>query len=57
MVRQKIASSYSEKFLEPERPQTLSDNRLETAIFDILNGKLDKDISDSVYDNFKSEKD
>lgn len=55
MVRQKIASSYSEKFLEPERPQTLSDNRLETAIFDILNGKLDKDISDSVYDNFKSE--
>ncbi len=55
MARQKIAPYYSDEFLEVERPQTLSDNKLESTIFDILNGNLDRDITDSVYENFKYE--
>lgn len=55
MARQKIAPSYSEEFLEIDRPQTLSDNKLEFEIANILKGNLDKDISNSVYDNFKLE--
>lgn len=55
MVKYKIALRYSAEFLEIERPQPLSDNKLEMVIGEILNGKLDRNISDTVYDNFKSE--
>ena len=55
MDKIKIAPSYSDQYLEIERPSPLADNRIEQAQLDVLNGKLDKDVSDSVYDNFKIE--
>jgi hypothetical protein len=54
-MRTKIASSYSEEYLEVERPQPLVDNHIEQLIQDVLAGKLDKDITDSVFTNFKKE--
>jgi hypothetical protein len=55
MERVKIASSYEEKWLQIERPSPLSDNKIESIINDVLSGKLDNDISDTVYENFKKE--
>lgn len=55
MIRNKIAARYSSDFLEIDRPQTLSDRKIESLIQEILNGSLDKDITDTVYDNFKNE--
>lgn len=55
MERFKIAPIYSADFLEIERPSPLSDNKIETLIHSVINGEFDKDISDSVYDNFKRE--
>jgi hypothetical protein len=55
MTRNKIAPQYSSEFLEIDRPQTLSDQKIELLIREILSGSLDKDITDSVYDNFKKE--
>lgn len=55
MIRNKIAPEYSSDFLEIDRPQTLSDRKIESLIAEVLNGHLDKDISDTVYDNFKQE--
>ena len=51
----KIAPEYDPKYLEVDRPQPLVDNQIETMIQDVLSGKLDKDITDSVYTNFKKE--
>lgn len=53
MIR--IAPEYSSQYLEIERPSPLTDNRIESLIGDVLNGNIDKDISDLVYDRFKSE--
>jgi len=55
MRQLKIATKYSSDWLETERPSPLSDNRIESVIQDVLSGKLDKDISDTVYTNFKQE--
>jgi hypothetical protein len=55
MERLRIAESYDERYLETERPQTLSDCKIESLIQDVLSGKLDRDITDNVYDNFKKE--
>lgn len=55
MVREKIAPQYSPEYLEIHRPQTLSDNKIESLIADVLNGKLSKDITDKVYEDFKQE--
>ncbi len=55
MDRIKIAPTYDEKWLEIERPQPLSDNKIENLITEVLNGKLEKDITDKVYENFKTE--
>lgn len=55
MERIKIAPSYDAKWLEVNRPQPLSDNKIEKTIQDVLSGKLDKDITDAVYQNFKKE--
>lgn len=54
-MRYKIAPSYSEEWLEIERPQPLVDNRIENLIQEVLNGVIDKDISDQIYINFKKE--
>lgn len=45
---------YSEEYLEIDRPKPLSDDRIEQLQLDVLNGKVDKEISDKVYDDFKS---
>lgn len=52
-MRIKIATSYSDRWLETERPQPLSDNLIEETIQEVLDGNLDKDISDNIYVDFK----
>ena len=52
-MRIKIATNYSDHWLETERPQPLSDNLIEETIQEVLDGTLDKDISDNVYVDFK----
>jgi hypothetical protein len=54
-MRYKIAPTYSDTYIEIDRPQPLVDSRIEHLIQDVLDGKMDKDISDSVYTNFKKE--
>jgi len=53
-MRIKIATSYSDSWLETERPQPLSDNLIEETIQEVLDGNLDKDISDNIYIDFKA---
>lgn len=53
-MRIKIATNYSDRWLETERPQPLSDNLIEESIQEVLDGTLDKDISDNVYVDFKA---
>ena len=55
MRQLKIATKYSSDWLETERPSPLSDNKIESVIQDVLSGNLDKDISDTIYTNFKEE--
>ena len=55
MNRIKVAPSYSAEYLEIERPQPLVDLVIENMIQDVLSGKIDRDISDTVYTNFKKE--
>ena len=55
MNRNPIAESYDPKWLETERPQPLSDRKIEQLQQDVLSGNLDKDITDQVYVNFKQE--
>ena len=55
MNRITVAPVYSTEYLEIERPSPLSDNHIEQLIHDVLDGKLNKDITDKVYDDFKVE--
>lgn len=55
MNRIRVATEYSNKFLEVERPSPLTDNLIEKTIQEVLSGYLDRNITDSVYDNFKRE--
>jgi hypothetical protein len=55
MNRIRIAPEYSADYLEIERPSPLSDLKIEQLIQDVMSGNLDKDITDSVYTNFKQE--
>ena len=55
MERLKVAPSYSADYLEVDRPQPLSDKTIEALIQDVLGGKMDSDITDTVYTNFKQE--
>ena len=50
-----IAPKYSATYLQTDRPSPLSDNRIEQCIQDVLAGKMDNDISDQVYIDFKKE--
>lgn len=54
MQRIKVAPEYSEKYLEIDRPQPLSDKYIEQLCMDVLDGKLAKDITDNVYTEFKT---
>ena len=51
----KIATDYSPKFLQVERPKPLSDRHIESEIQKILHGNWDHDITDQVYTDFKQE--
>jgi hypothetical protein len=55
MNRVSIAPTYESKWLQIDRPQPLVDNHIESIIQDVLFGKMDSDISDTVYTNFKQE--
>jgi hypothetical protein len=55
MERYKIAPTYDAQWLEIERPQPLSDTKIESVIQNILDGRLGMDISDQVYTDFKKE--
>jgi len=57
MERLRVAPNYDIQYLETDRPSPLSDNHIESMIQDVLSGKLDRDISNSVYSNFKIEAD
>lgn len=54
MERIKIAPTYDYQWLQIERPKPLSDNKIEQLTQDVLDGKLNKDISDQVYIDFKN---
>lgn len=54
-MRLKVAPSYSDEWLEIERPQPLSDNRLELIQKEILSGNINASTDDSVYNDFKTE--
>lgn len=54
-MKVRIAPEYDPKFIEIDRPSPMSDNRIERLIGDVMSGKLDKDITDKVYDDFKIE--
>lgn len=55
MNRVIVAPEYSVEYLQIERPKPLSDNNIENLIQDVLSGGLDKDMSDNVYYDFKTE--
>jgi hypothetical protein len=55
MNRIRVATEYSDKFLEIDRPSPLTDKVIEKTIQEVLSGHIDKDISNNVYDNFKRE--
>lgn len=55
MIRPRIAPSYSADYFEIERPSPLMDNTIERMIQEVMSGKLDKDITDKVYTDFKEE--
>jgi len=55
MEKVKVAPTYDIKYLEIDRPSPLSDKYIESLIQDVLFGKMDSDISDTVYSDFKTE--
>jgi len=55
MNRVTVAPEYSIAYLQVERPKPLSDNKIENLIIDVLSGKMDHDLSDNVYYDFKTE--
>ncbi len=54
-MRPRIAPAYDSKYLEVDRPSPMSDNLIDGLIADVMNGKLSKDITDKVYEDFKVE--
>jgi hypothetical protein len=55
MDRIKRATEYTIDWLETERPQPLSDLTIEQLQQDVLSGKIDKDITNQIYTDFKKE--
>lgn len=51
-MRLKIAERYSDDFLETDRPQPLTDKKIESVIEEIVEGKFEKDLSESLYKKF-----
>lgn len=52
-MRIKIAPKYSAEYIEVERPQPLSDNRIEELQMQVMTGRLEKDLTDNLYSVFK----
>lgn len=52
MERVKIANEYTKEFLETDRPQPLSDHVFERLQLEVLEGKMNTDVSDSIYRKF-----
>lgn len=50
----RTAENYSELYLEIEKPQPLTDKKIEILIQDVLDGKIKKDITDQVYIDFQN---
>jgi len=50
----RTAENYSEQYLEVEKPQPLTDKKIEQLIQDVLDGTIKKDITDQVYIDFQS---
>ena len=50
-----IATSYDNTWLQVDRPKPLSDNKIESLIQDVVSGRIDSDITDTVYTHFKTE--
>lgn len=55
MERIKIAKSYSNQWLEVERPQPLIDNYIEKLTTQVINGGVFIDTTDQIYVDFKKE--
>lgn len=53
MDRHKIAPEYSPYYLEIDRPQPLTDRKIESLIQKVTKGKMDVDLTDKLYDDFK----
>ncbi len=49
----RTAEEYSERYLEVDRPQPLTDKKIESLIHDVLRGSIKKDITDQVYIDFQ----
>lgn len=49
----RTAEEYSERYLEVDRPQPLTDKKIESLIQDVLRGSIKKDITDQVYIDFQ----
>jgi hypothetical protein len=54
-MQARIAQDYSSEWLEQGRLQALSDTHIEQTILEILSGSLEKNTSDTVYEDFKQE--
>jgi hypothetical protein len=54
MEKVRVAPEYTINYLEIDRPSPLSDKYIESLIQDVLFGKMDNDISDNVYSDFKT---
>jgi len=54
MEKVRVAPEYTINYLEIDRPSPLSDKHIESLIQDVLFGKMDNDISDNVYSDFKT---
>lgn len=53
-MSEKTAKSYSEIYLEIDKPKPLTDKKIEQLIQDVLDGNLEKDISDQLYIDFQN---
>ena len=49
------ALSYTEEWLQVDRPQPLSDLKIERTFGSIINGDWNPDVTDQVYEDFKLE--
>jgi len=54
-MKLRTATEYTEAWLDIDRPQPFVDQRIENLIQEVLQGKIDADITDQVYTDFKIE--